>query len=441
MKKKNAHITIAIVLAVIYLSFATIFFVVGIKFLQDRYFKVLGQKAVDFAALTSNALKLTDAEVLELESIKFSELNENETNKNLQSLFKDVSMGNDEVSNIYMYKVLQPDEYKYFVADEDKEKYDLPVGTPLNTVYLLDIYLGWHPFETDPSYFEDKNRYEYAYEFIENIFNEKKATYQFVNDYMGEHVSGFAPIYTVEGSYAGIIGVDIKFSKILGYRRQTTIALLFTFILPTALFIILFTINGIKYSRLLKTVSFTDALTGMYNRTYYDHIYPLLVKEARRNRQPLSIILLDIDFFKSYNDTYGHQKGDKCISDIASAIRSACKRAFDIVIRYGGEEILILLKNTDTYGAVRIAKNIAENVSELNIEHKGSKVKDTVTVSQGVFTVIPDTNEDYAISKYIENADKALYMSKRGGRNRYTVWGDEVFFGHENSQLNDNKHS
>ena len=129
--------------------------------------------------------------------------------------------------------------------------------------------------------------------------------------------------------------------------------------------------------------------------------------------------LADVDFFKLYNDTYGHQAGDGCLKKIAQLLRTSINRAGDLAARYGGEEFIIVLSNTDTNGAAHISESIREGVKDLKIVHETSSVANYVTISLGCSTLYPQKGEDH--TSLVKLADEALYMSKQKGRNQTTV--------------------
>ena len=131
------------------------------------------------------------------------------------------------------------------------------------------------------------------------------------------------------------------------------------------------------------------------------------------------MILFYVDFFKLYNDRYGHQAGDECLIKVAKAAKRALKRPTDLVARYGGEEFVVVLPNTEIDGAVTIAHIIQENLADFKIEHEKSDVNDFVTISLGIACQIPEVNSDY--KQMVENADLCLYTAKRQGRNRYSI--------------------
>ncbi|BDM81636.1 sensor domain-containing diguanylate cyclase [Acaryochloris marina] len=166
----------------------------------------------------------------------------------------------------------------------------------------------------------------------------------------------------------------------------------------------------------LQQLSRIDGLTSIHNRRSFDESLDKEWRRLRREQQPLSIILCDVDHFKQYNDTYGHQAGDTCLQEVALAIDKSVKRPADMVARYGGEEFVVLLPNTPLPGATHIAEMIRTAIEVLRIPHKTSSASDQVTLSLGVATVIPNTQQTY--TELLEAADAALYRAKQQGRNR-----------------------
>ena len=161
-----------------------------------------------------------------------------------------------------------------------------------------------------------------------------------------------------------------------------------------------------------------DALTGIYNRRYFNENIEKVIQSLARSRSTLSLMMVDIDSFKKYNDTYGHCKGDECLKLVATALSDNVKRAEDFVARYGGEEFVVVLMNTDEPGVRAIADRLLKSVYNLKITHENSDAVNYVTVSIGVTSgnaEYTQTSEDY-----VSCADEMLYKSKSAGRNRYT---------------------
>ncbi|WP_019604346.1 diguanylate cyclase domain-containing protein [Teredinibacter turnerae] len=169
----------------------------------------------------------------------------------------------------------------------------------------------------------------------------------------------------------------------------------------------------------LVQLSQRDSLTGLFNRRTFEEKSTEVWRHATRSQQPVTVILMDIDYFKLYNDEYGHQAGDRCIRMVANALHRCLNRPNDIVARYGGEEFIALLPNTPIEGAQHVTELIRETVEEMHIKHRGSKMSDRVTVSLGSTTTNFTTAID--LNRLISQADRALYEAKNDGRNRATV--------------------
>ena len=161
-----------------------------------------------------------------------------------------------------------------------------------------------------------------------------------------------------------------------------------------------------------------DVLTGIYNRRFLEENLKRIIKLISRSGGLLSVLMLDIDFFKRYNDTYGHGAGDTCLKSVAETVAGTLSRAEDFVARYGGEEFTVVLPHADAKGVQMIANKIITNIQELKIPHKENDAADCVTISIGVTTGNVQHGQDY--SDYLKRADEALYMSKNDGRNRCT---------------------
>ncbi len=166
----------------------------------------------------------------------------------------------------------------------------------------------------------------------------------------------------------------------------------------------------------LQRLANLDGLTQVANRRYFDEYLNFEWKRLAREEAPLSLILCDIDFFKIYNDTYGHLAGDKCLIEVANAITTATKRPADLVARYGGEEFAVILPNTDVSGAMHLAELIRKRVKTLRIPHINSSKTLGVTLSLGVASTIPDHKSEPV--ELIRDADIALYQAKESGRDR-----------------------
>ncbi len=163
---------------------------------------------------------------------------------------------------------------------------------------------------------------------------------------------------------------------------------------------------------------YVDALTGIHNRRYFNENMARVLRSASRHQGEVSLLMVDIDFFKRYNDTYGHAEGDRCLRAVASVLANCVDRADDFVARYGGEEFVVVLPHTGESGARQIAGRLLDGVRGLNIPHTTSDAADRVTVSVGVAAGC--AGKRCVSDDYVNRADEMLYRSKREGRNRYS---------------------
>jgi diguanylate cyclase (GGDEF)-like protein len=169
----------------------------------------------------------------------------------------------------------------------------------------------------------------------------------------------------------------------------------------------------------LQRLSAQDPLTGIANRRRFEEVLDLEWRRACRTATPLSLTMVDIDSFKAFNDTYGHQRGDACLQEVARALASALHRAGDLVARYGGEEFAVIQPGTEQRGAERLAEALRATVQALGIPHARSPVSDVVTISLGVATCIPRGNSTPVA--LVAAGDQALYRAKQEGRNRVAI--------------------
>jgi len=160
-----------------------------------------------------------------------------------------------------------------------------------------------------------------------------------------------------------------------------------------------------------------DSLTGIYNRRYFEENLNKLLKLLSRSGDLLSLMMIDIDHFKKYNDTYGHSEGDKCLKTVAEVLSKTLTRDTDFIARYGGEEFAVVLPNANMDGACIIADKLIQNIQKQNIPNKNSETASFVTISIGVVT--GNVNHLQNSVDYIKQADKMLYLSKHQGRNRF----------------------
>ncbi|SHI05402.1 sensor domain-containing diguanylate cyclase [Clostridium grantii] len=174
----------------------------------------------------------------------------------------------------------------------------------------------------------------------------------------------------------------------------------------------------------LLNLSQIDGLTGVANRRRFDDFLDDVWNICRRKNTVLSVAIIDIDFFKEYNDNYGHILGDYIIKVVAKTLDSTLVRNSDLIARYGGDEFIAVMPDTDIDGIKNICTKMIENINQLNIEHRFSKISNKLTLSIGAACIIPDSDE--CIEKFLQRADIALYKAKAAGRNRLTIFSEEI---------------
>lgn len=179
---------------------------------------------------------------------------------------------------------------------------------------------------------------------------------------------------------------------------------------------------SIKRERLLKSHSdqlsieaTTDSLTGAFNRRFFDNRYSAEFSRAQRQELPLALLMLDVDYFKDYNDHYGHPAGDRALIAVVKSIQLQLNRASDVLTRYGGEEFAVILPDCGTEGSMAVAKKLLDAINKLDIPHSKSKISDHLTISIGISIKLPNTNCNQP--HMLEAVDIALYRAKHNGRN------------------------
>jgi len=169
----------------------------------------------------------------------------------------------------------------------------------------------------------------------------------------------------------------------------------------------------------LEKLALQDSMTGLSNRRHFERVLNIEFRRSGRKKTPLSLIMLDIDFFKSFNDAYGHFAGDQCIVAVADSLRACLNRSGDLAVRYGGEEMAIFLPDNDAEGAFALSEKIRLSILARQIPHADNPLG-IVTVSLGCYSCVP--GEQNTIETLIQRADAALYSAKKAGRNMSSVF-------------------
>lgn len=251
---------------------------------------------------------------------------------------------------------------------------------------------------------------------------------------VGHHLSSFLPPEVMERELAAMYAA-LETQELQVYEQENLVGDRFQYeevrVIPCGENEVLFLIRDISDRRRveqelrlanlrLEQLAQTDGLTGVANRRHFEDRLQQAWDSLLIEQQPLALLMFDVDFFKLYNDTYGHQQGDECLVQITEVARQVVRQPTDLIARYGGEEFIIILPHTDIQGAAQVALRLCEAVRGLRIPHRASTVGTYVTICVGVSSMVP--NPDIQSDLLIRQADEALYAAKQQGRDRHVVF-------------------
>ncbi|CAK7086930.1 GGDEF domain-containing protein [Tissierella sp.] len=371
----------------------------------------VGSNAIILATYIANSLKISNEDYLFLKSLTFKELLESEINKDFEEMARAVM----DVSN---YK------YIYIVSrlEGSEKKYNNDV------IYLLDAVDSVKTRREDAedkNYYDDEIRYGIADELFKEVEKTKIPSYK-VDKYKGaERVYAYVPFYTVEGNYIGLLGVDTDVYE-LGRIRERYVPLITVYIVINLMIgLIAFALyrymrkvhNDLKKERHLSGI---DELTHVFNRRKFNELFIELWNQAKEEKQNISIMLIDLDYFKEFNDNYGHSAGDVMLKNIGEILEKESSKYGGYVFRYGGDEFVILFPDINIIQGEEVGNTILKAINDAKLEHPYSPIGKVQTVSIGVTSTIP--KDEINIKEFFNYADTALYLSKRYGRNRVSVW-------------------
>lgn len=390
----------------------------------------LGNKAMLLAISTTESLNVEQKDIDRLLSLNFNDLLKDSINIDFEKKTRAV-MNRSNIKYIYLLTPLEENQIKYRVEKGEEQLYKAPVGTPLDVVYVLDAVVSDEERLKDSSItgLSDKDRYNIAGSEYEKMFQDKQPAYKISKDRWGDFISGYAPYFDKDGNFLGLIGVDILLDKYIYSVRKYSLNIVGFIILNIALGILttLLALTVRKSDELIyekSVLSCTDELTLLLNRRGFLEIFERELKASYLEKKYISLLLIDIDYFKEYNDSFGHLAGDNALEKIAYILDNKSKQYGGFAGRYGGDEFMVLLPNTSEGKAKRIAELILKDIESIKYEtnHKKMPFLDFKcnTVSVGVVSLIP--NEKSTTEMIIDYADTALYKSKRYGRNRVYVW-------------------
>ncbi len=376
----------------------------------------IGEQALNLAKLTSATLEITDKDLEELRSIEFSELPNNEFNKQLEELFQKAMVSNN-IEYVYVISALDEEDVKYTVDDAEKAQFFREeIGTELDYIWLLDYIVDdvlRKEAENTVGYYDDIYRYTSADEHVRDYIKNKESIYCVNDTEWGNTITGYAPLYTEEGTYIGLLGVDIYSADYYDYRDNIIKFGFFILILLAVLLIIILSLRYISDREELHT----DMLTGLYRRRYYEKYAHKVVQGLKTKDDSVTVVMLDIDEFKRYNDFYGHMRGDIVIQAICKIIKESAEMYGAKCGRFGGEEFVIIAPNISIDDGNLLCEKIRKDVEQLNIAHENGIANKSVTISIGAYTAYGDKKMTF--EQVVESADVGLYRAKHNGRNRF----------------------
>ncbi len=386
----------------------------------------LGNKAVLVAIDIAERFDIKEKDLNRLLSLDFDELLNDPINIEFEEKARAV-MNLSDIKFIYLLAPLKESQIKYIVEEGEETIYNASVGTPLDAVYLFDAVESYETRlkDTNGKWYVDKDRYNVASDEYKKVLEDGQPVYKISTDRWGTFITGYAPYYDDKGNVLGLIGVDILLDNYLSsIKKYLFIILGFVIsniaigVLAIALMLSVRKSDRQAYEKNIQ--SCTDDLTLILNRRGFMKILKEELKKSYLEKKYISLLLVDVDYFKEYNDTYGHLAGDDALRSIAIILENKAKEYGGFSGRYGGDEFSILLPDTSEEESEKIANIILEDIANLNPKKESSLGITCSTVSIGVVSLIPD--EETTIEMLFDYADTALYKSKRYGRNRVYAW-------------------
>ncbi len=419
-----------IVLSIIYLLVVLGFAVWSYNTVSSGAQAALGNKAMVLAVDIAEHLELDGPEYERLLSLDFDQLLKYPVNIEFEQKAREV-MKYTDIKYIYLEAPVLDRPAKYKVEIGEENFYGMPQGTPLNIVFLLDAVINektrWD--DTDGQWYTDKSRYTVLdRQFIE-AYELRQPTSYINDDEWGTYITGYAPYYDNDGVYRGLIGVDLFLDAYLIYLHNNVlmIAGFVLTLIVIGIFALCLSIRVKKAQDLAQEKSILsdiDGLTEVFNRRHFLELMQQKWEQGERDQKPLALLIIDVDYFKDYNDRYGHLAGDKVLRLIAKVLISNVRQAYDLVGRYGGDEFMVLLHNSDLKTAKTIAENLIEKINDLQVEHQSSSDYPYQTVTIGLAAIIP--TPDTSMEVLFNRADNALYYGKEQGKNRVQAWDESI---------------
>lgn len=382
--------------------------------IRQGYLSSEGSAAENFAVLAAKSIRLTDAQVKVLKNLSYSELLASDENKALADLVSDSNFA-IKVDYAYVMIHLKKDEIKYKVTEENQDRFSAPVGTNLDIMWLLDVNVSDEIAADQLSNTSDElSRYAYYIKEDAVIFGEKPS-YVFNSSEWGNHICGYAPLYSVEGNYIGVVGIELQTGDFDTYYSNAVGTLGILMVVSLLLLALVFLYVYYQYRNTQTEKSYTDALTGLQNRAYYNDCF-IKCMNARKKANGLFVLMIaDVDLFKKANDTFGHEVGDQVLIEMGEILLENFDKKQ--IFRFGGEEFVagIWVANEE-----ELHKKMDKLFLDVN-EHEFTTLQIPITLSAGCSYYATDAVDGWLMSSMLRAADCKLYECKENGRKQYRI--------------------
>lgn len=308
--------------------------------IEQGYLASECKSAENLAVLVASTIHLSGEQVDVLKQCSYDELQATDENKALLSLVSNDLLPN-KIDYAYVMVRLAESEVKYQVTDANTELFDAPVGTDMDILWLLDVNVSDTAANTFEKHYiatnRDVSRYSCYIAEDDDIFGDDSTSFLNKSSW-GDHICGFAPLYTTEGVYIGAVGVEYQMGDFEAYRNTALWAMAAPLLVSVACLVAVFLVLYLHDRKLRFGKVYTDSLTGINNRGYYADQLPKKLNAERRHGSHLALAIADIDWFKKVNDTYGHEVGDQVLQEIAQVFADVFGDTH--VCRFGGEEFV-----------------------------------------------------------------------------------------------------
>lgn len=380
------------------------------------YFSAVGGNAQDYAVLLSDRIELSKERFQELKHMSYLETTKTPEHKLIQSILKRHEFFMD-LKNVYIMSPLEAWEVKYYVPENKEEFYQVEENTPLDLVYVLDVLAEKYLEKESDDYKDDMNRYSFQDKDTKGHLEAERETYEYEIDEWGTSITGYAPLYAIGGEYLGLVGVDLTPDAYVSFNHKAVVSIFLVFLFSIGLLIVEMIYVLTILNRMQEEKVYLDPLTSVYNRRYLNEKLPKILKRKGKKTDQIVFSLLDIDFFKKYNDLYGHNTGDEFLIKFTNEVKNALPPKLSYLIRFGGEEFVACFSENSEEKIQSVLNQIQLNIANISLEEE----KTPVTCSIGCCYCTLEEFEKTSLDQLLKLADENLYYVKENGRNHYKI--------------------